>query len=875
MAGPSETLNALNKILSQLQKMGDSTAKAVESQRQKTSSKRGGNRSFIDYGRAIDNLEKDTTKLDKTFKSSQKTLEKSTKTVSQSLLALAKDALTPARTMKQAMKEWKESLDTIVKVQNADYQRLAKNTRDYVHTNKTAGVTNIRNANNAFKDSMNILRNISRNHGKISTEDARLFKESRNRMTDALKGGNLRVLQNVSKKQVELFDKVSKGGKLTVAQLKELTLAAEKVNKNFNVMNDVTETYTKNYTEMVKVFRESLLNAVKGIGAGISQILSSAVPQVYKDVMAQAQNAVQSSQYFDIQKFHMGISQAELAQFIGSNRLALRTLGGGSSTTPFANGQINQLQNQAHNFGLTGEDALKYVGSTFDDLIRMGLTPTVKNTSQAMDVLYKTMQETGMSFGELNGMVEDLSKSPAFTELIRANGYKGQADQIEILGKLLTTSRYSSGYLKEMLEINKQAKFQGIAEMIKGQVGISLTSNLLRRYGGNVSPIDEALAQMENRGMEAPQITELIKQGKLDRFKINGKKASQAFQDPRELEQYVLGLGGRYNEARLAVNNRMAAAGGGMGMGLFNTMFGQYSGLMGNMQKIFNPDEAIQAQAQRQALFGTINPTIEQQKALLGANDQLITSINDVDNALEKLSGMMPDTIAKIKEAAEGAQKNPGVGVGGATASGLLKFGKGALELGGISGGLLTLKSALGSKIGWLGRGAQAVGGLFGSSAIPAALSAGASTVGAIGAGAAAGGLIGTGINKAPELFGGQDLSTYIGQWFAPKYDNSKIYPGYHSNKGIVNQNNPQQQISNNDNAITANTGLTPQGDTTGDLMSMSVDRLTELVKIGRDQLDLMQKIHQEHMDAMADQQNDKAIQDARNATLHSLAVSH
>lgn len=871
MAGPADTLNALNNILSELKKMGASTAKAIDQKRQ-SSIKKGGNRQFVDYTTAIDKLEKNTVKLDKTFKQSQESLQKSTKSVAASLTTMAKDALTPGASLKKAVKDWKDSLDQMVKTQNADYQRLAKNTRDYIHNNKTSGVSNIRNANSAFKDSMNVLRNISKNHGKISQEDAKAFKSARGKMTDSLKGGHLRVLQDLNKKQLDLLDKVGKGGKLTVAQLKDLSKAAETVNKNFLVMNDVTEKYSAEYAKTINTFRESLLNAVKGIGAGISQVLGAAVPQIYKDVMAQAQNAVKTSQYKDILK--MGISEEQAAQFIGQNRLALRTLGGGSSTAPLANGQLNQLQNQAHNFGLTGNDALKYIGSTFDNLIRMGLTPTVKNTTQAMDVFYKTMQETGMSFDQLNGMVEDLSKSAAFTDLVRANGYKGQPEQIEILSKLLATSRYSATYLKDMLEMNKQAKFQGIAEMVKGRVGISLTSNLLRQYGGNVSPLDEAVMQMQNNGMSVPQIAALMKGGKLDQYKYNGKKVSDAFTTQGDAEQFAFGVGGRINEAKLGINNRLASQGGGLGLGLFNSKFAAFSDLMGNMGKIFNPDEALQAQASRQGLFGTINPTAAQQQELLGANDHLIKSINDVDNAFATAAHILPGTMAKIAEAGEGAQKNPAVGAGGSVMSGIGKVLGNTLEVLGIGGGLLSLKPALGAKLGWLGRGASALGRLIPSigAGTGALLGSGAATATGVGlVGGAAGYGLGTVANKLPELWGGEDVGTHIGDWLSPDYDTSKVYPGYHSNNGSpsITKQSPDN------NPITADTTLTPQGDTQGDLMSMSVDRLTDLVKIGRDQLELMQKAHDEHMEALSDQQNAQAIDAARKATFNSLVAGH
>lgn len=874
MAGPAETLSALNNILAQLKKMGDSTAKAIDQKRQAIG-KKGRNASFSDYKTAIDNLEKNTVKLDKTFKKSQESLDKSTKSVAASLTSMAKDALTPGASLKKAVKDWKESLDQIVKTQNSDYQRLAKNTRDYIHNNKTSGVSNIRNANSAFKDSMNVLRNISKNHGKVSQEDAKAFKSARDKMTDALKGGKLGILQDLNKKQIDLMDKVNKGQKLTVPQLRELSKAAETVSKNFGVMNNVTERYSEEYAKTVKTFRESLLSAVKGIGAGISQVLGAAVPQIYKDVMAQAQNAVQTSQYKDIMK--MGISEEQAAQFIGQNRLALRTLGGGSSTAPMANNQMNELQNKANNFGLTGNDALKYVGSTFDNLIRMGLTPSVKNASQSMDVFYKTMQETGMSFEQLNGMVEDLSKSAAFTDLVRANGYKGQADQVEILTKLLATSRYSATYLKDMLEMNKQAKFQGIAEMVKGQVGISLTSNLLRQYGGKVSPLDEAVMQMQNRGMQVPQIAALMKSGKMDQYTYNGKKVSEAFATQGDAEANVLGLGGRMSEAKLGINNRLASQGGGLGLGLFNSQFGAFSDMMGNMGKVFNPDESLQAQASRQGLFGTINPTAEQQQQLLGANDHLIKSINDVNNAFAQAAHILPGSMAKIAEGAEGAQKNPAIGAGGAVASGLGKILGNTLEVLGIGGGLLSLKPALGSKLGLLGRGASALGRLIPSfgglgAGASALLGSGAATATGVGLiGGAAGYGIGTGLNKLPELWGGEDISTHIGQWSAPSYDTSKVYPGYHPNKGLVAPN----KQPNDNKPITADTSLTPQGDTQGDLMSMSVDRLTDLVKIGRDQLDLMQKAHDEHMEALSDQQNAQAIDAARKTTFNSLIAGH
>lgn len=881
MVGPTivetKTLDLLKNIQSELKKINTNTAKAIDAKGKKPPSKRR----FSDFTPSMDKLEKSTIELNKTFTKAEKDLDKAATLFNKSLSDLTKDALNPS---KKVVKEFNDALSDMVTNQLSDQQKLARNTQSYLRTNKNA-TSNIRTASNAFKDYIGVLKNVSKNHGKISGDDKKIYEDSRKMVSNILAPHKINLFNNLSKEQIKLLDSLKNSSKLTTAQLSKLAEVTEKINSNFKVVSDVTTQYSTNLKNSMSSLKDMLSTAAKSLMGNIAKAVGAAAPRIFSDLAAQTQNAVKTSSYLQIQKGSLGVSEAELSEFIGKNRLILRQLGGGRASGTINNGQLAKLQNQTRELtGLTGIDALKQIGFTFDSLTKMG--GSAANAGSQMQSLYKTMQQTGMSFEDLNNMVGDLSQSPAFLDLIRANGYKGQANQIDVLAKILATSRYSSEYLKEMLDIDKQSKFQGIAEMVKGKIGARLVTNLMNRYGANISGADEGLLEARTQGYSTPEIVKMMQTGQFGKITQNGRQLK-----PEEMESYLLQLPQRFSEGRNNVVNNTR----GLSRGLFNTQFGAYADLLGPYKGMFNVDESIKASAFRQGTFGTTNPTDVQKQLLLGANDDLVTSVRDVTNAFIPFGETLNSVVLRMKDILEGGYKNPAIGAGAQTASGIGGAAMDVLKLIGAGKAITTLGRYL---PGGLGIGARALGGLGTAGGLlttgaigGTALMAGGNLLGghygaaggnvlggALGfmggraLGALAGRLIGGALGSLTDVvtgpggtIGGALLGGYLGGKLVDVFSGSPTA-----------KTTPSAVIRDlNNNSITADTSVVPQGDTMGDLLSTNVDKLQELINIQRKQLSVLEDAHQEQMDYLKKRDNDDAIEDARHGTIDRMHGKH
>jgi ElaB/YqjD/DUF883 family membrane-anchored ribosome-binding protein len=851
-----QMIGLLNDIRNQLQKMGKSSSSSAGSQ--EASDERKRNKSARDLNDNLKTLERNTNKLNKRIVEAEKEFAKGVKIFNRSLLDVIKDTFIPARKIvKDTMQDFKQSMDDIVDNQKLEFRELAKGTREYLKTNKLA-TTNIKAAIGAHRDYTNIINRLSKTQDKISEAEAdklRYFEKVMQDFSEQLTGDK-RTLVKMDMEQAAAFKKLQKGFKLTTEELNKIVPVLQSVEKNLGVISETTEAYSSALTKGVKELKSAMLDAVKGFVTNIKAAVVAAAPQVYKDIMAQAQNAVRQSDYTGAAR--LGVSEATLAEFVGQNRLALRTMGGGRANAPIENGQVNQMQNMAHMLGLTGADALKFVGKQLNNMVDTGIRPSVENFKKQTDVLYQTMQKTGLSFEQINALMDDLAKSPAFLQLAQAQGFEGQAETVAVLTKSLTEQGYSADYLKELLDLTKQNQYRGIADAVKAMVGTRLLSGQINRSLGRqeITGQDQNLLDILNQRGGLAGAAATYKSGNLDQGIYQQYGTVQDFEKALTDAQLKINKGGV--AANLSATTSQNAYAGLVQKTLLGT-FGQMAG-----PEFQQYDAATAANARQNARFGTTNPTGQQTNLLLGgAPGELVKSMDEIRNAFLPLGDATVRFTAALKEATNFMEENP---LGRAsssllsaikelTSTILIMKGLGTLKgfMPGAGGGILGKLGGIGK--GALGAGGRMLGGLggmLGAEAGTAAAGGLAGTLGLAGAAGVAGYGVGTWANNK---FGISDWlndsmlkereEAAMGQMFFPAHPKP--------NSGLKK---PEDLVDK---------PAMPNGDTVGDLMTNNNDRLGELVDLQKQTLDLTQKQHQEYMDYMSGQDVSDRINSARN----------
>jgi hypothetical protein len=855
MAGPTPTEQAMIGLLTTIrdhfQKISQDT-KRTERARNKSAK----TRSMNTTARDLESLEKSASKTAKSMDDATRAMDNAGKQFNKSLVELAKDAFIPARkTINETMRVWKDSYDHMVDGQTSDYKKLAENARNYMRTQQNAA-QHVKNASGAFKEYVAVLRNVNRKVGKdknkLSSADRKAAQDAFATIRDSLGVAGVDVRNTLTTKEQQLLDKLRFATKLTEKQFKDLGGVLQKVGANFEVITDVSHSYATGISEAATSIKTQLKDAIVSLAKHLKQIVTVMGTSAYKDLLSQARNAVASSNY--PMAARLEVSQADLSDFIGKNRMALRAMGNGNSLAPVNNGSINALQDTAHGFGLHGKESLDFIGGTMNSMLQMGLQPTVEDTTKQMKSLYQTMQETGTSFEELSGIVADLSKSPAFLQLVQARGYDGQTEMLHSLQKMVTQQGYSADYLKQLLDLNKNSQYAGIEETVKGMVGIQLLSGQVNRMAGRqiVSNDDIGLLQ-ELKARGTAGLARRFDEGKYDNVMYNGKPLKDQYKNGAEFAQGAL-------QTQLSVNkslqNAFASASASdnlIGGAVNKTILHNFMGLAGTEYQ--QQDDALTAQAKLVGMTGLSNPPPEQMAQITGSKDTLVKSFDEVSNAFTNLThilGITNQTLANFVGGLLGIKGNPA----GQAAPAIIGAVKDVAQI-----ALLT------TALGRLGSFLPAVGGAAGAAGaggILGGLGTGLATVGAgLGAGVAVGGAgiagygLGTAFNKAPELLGWDDISTNILDFMDWFKDDPMGQTVYHTGRKPNASTHP-------DAPLTSNTPVVPQGDTLGELLAQSVktqtDTLTEIRKVRV----LTEETHKEYMDFIIQNSNDEKLRQAR-----------
>ena len=902
MAPPSadpQVVNLLSELRDQLKQLNDK-AGDTKAAREGTIK----NRTTSTVQRRFNELNTVTGELNKSFTKAEKDFEKTAKLFGRSFTEIAKDIATDLNPSKKAIKKFTDSLDEFTEGQSENYRELSKNTKEYIQNNKGA-TANIKSAMSAYKDYITVLKDVANNNRAVSAKDldaANKFTGIINKLYEGSKGkvDVLSTLSPAQKKVLDDFNKLSAGTELEARELKTLLDSTKEVGKGFQVVSKTTEVYADGLEKSMSSVKGILVDGFTKIMKGLAEVVAVGGRVAIADLKAQGQNAIGQSHYSVAQG--LGLSETQLAEFTGQNRLALRVMGKGVSDNPVANGQVSQMFGAANNLGFTGEQAAKIISTSFDSIMKMGLEPSVQNVSNTMNTMYKTMQETGMSFDQLNDQVADLSKSPAFLQLVHAKGYKGQMEQIEVLDKMLKQSGYSTDYLKEMLEIDKQAKYQGIVDAVKGMIGVQLLGKQLGE-----TPTDIGI-QKELRGRGAGGMAQLYANGGYDNKGFTGEYKGKTYNNARLTDVFGKGIEGGTNFANYAQDRRNqwnqdsnilatnASANPNMMGGLMmKELMNHWMGLAGAGYQ--QQDAAEQAMANKMSIYGTLTPTQAQKDAYTGSNDKLIHSVNDVHNAFTDLIPVL--TNAKklnIEQQAEGVVKNPlgqamsgvktilsgaaqvGLGVWGSRTLGKLIsvaggggkgfLGRGLGSLGGLARGAL---GSLGSAGAWLGRGALGTGeAILGSAALP--------LTGAVGTGIG----VGYGFDK---LFPNNPLAKLggkIADWSAPDetamptpFDTNAYRKAHGIDINGAHQMTGVGVKTNDIDKLSDSKAVTPAGDTVGDLLSTLVTQMNKMIDINSKQLDLTDDTHKEYMDWLVKQSTDTRVKNAENQGRNTVMGGH
>lgn len=880
------------KILKQLERMNTASGTSGVSKDRSAYKEK---KTTDSVAKSLERIEKSSENLHKGVSKAVKDLEQSRKVLGTNLTTFIKNSLLPAgRQVKEVVRDFDESMEGIVKNQTDEYKKLARNTRDYIKANSNA-TEGIRNAIAANRDYMNVVKNIAKEQRKMTDDEVTKLKKFTDIIEDLKNesGGMIdarRYKNKMTADQYAIYEKLRKGTKLTNDEFKALLPILDQVGKNFKVIGDASGGVANAYKQAAHAMPEmqkAMLNGLRNVFVGLRSAAVAAAPQLYKDLMAQTQNGVATSSYD--QAFRLGVSQAELSEFVGKNRMSLRSIGDGRSTTPIDNGQINDLQNQVgHMFGVTGNEALKFLGTSFDNLISMGLTPTVENTKATMDTLRDTMLQTGMTFDQLNSMVSDLSHSPAFLQLVQAQGYSDQANQLKLLSKMVVSQGYSAEYLKQLLELNKNQMYEGVAEGVRGMVGVQLLGSKLGMSK------DDTNLQSLLRAKGPGALTEMYNRGDFKNTMFNNKKLDDVLKEQfgeasgQAFSNFALSRQNDWNKASQAQGAKNAASGSIIGGMVNNTLLNAFADMAGPAYQ--QRDSALIANATLKGRTGSLDPTKDQVDKMLGGNDVLAKSINDVSNSFLDLIPIQKEYFAALKEGIDGFRNNPlgqsGGGltsaVGGAWDAFTNYMGiKTLLSATGVGGGV-----GIGSKImGGLGGigsklmgGLGGIGGAIGNSKYMTLGRLGLSSVGGLGAGAvgsgagmvagagAAGYGVGSLLNMVPRLFGSEDLSTQIVDFLMRDKD-AAVAAMLHGNP-VVNGNDMKTMISKSD---VTQAQVTSDGSTLGELSEEQVSELKQLNVSIKKLLDFMEASHKEAMEKAFQDKVLKGIGDSRLRTRDAL----
>jgi hypothetical protein len=376
------------------------------------------------------------------------------------------------------------------------------------------------------------------NADKKKLEDDIAKKRSQKKSTAQGKS-DLDALTKSYQEDVKALDENIKENQEKFSKLSD---ASDEVINNFLKLNEITGTLTKDQVDQLKNFKNmseqqrkdsgvygTVADSVKGLGEGTDEAaklivsnsksagegfmkagkaalnfgkaLLSIIPGLYEGMMAKYKYNVSSSGY--IEAGLRGMSEQERAQLIGENRAGLRGLGGGDENAGFTNSKA--LQNTAHLFGVTGAEALKKALEYQQTSMGFGISSSnVQGQQLQISTMRAMAKQVGVTDDQLKDFYDSLvdsgqaaamvANAQGKTEDERQKSVNQEIDQRVALNRQLGINL---DMLKQQAQDSINARYAGLAQSIKGQVGAKLLVNQYNQSnpGAQLSADDTSFLQ--------------------------------------------------------------------------------------------------------------------------------------------------------------------------------------------------------------------------------------------------------------------------------------------------------------------------------------------------------------------------------------------
>jgi hypothetical protein len=471
------------------------------------------------------------------------------------------------------------------------------------------------------------------------------------------------------------------------------------------------------------------LGDTAAIGWGLNK-LREGVTEFYTDMVKFNVAQVPASLGFvKTEAYGLGMSFEDTVKFMQENKRGMAVLGKSwSSFTTNLKGTFQQ-------FGYNMQQGSSMVGPAIDAAIASGVN--VRDQKALQDSVKQSMKAFHDVAGIVNMTGEEYMKMRA--QLLQSS---------EVQANLLGLSRKETQTrVNEITEMQKHYLAEGIAA--------DTVNELIRAQQAQIKePIKEQIANAAKLAMGA-QAAGLsgAQSARLQQLYLLGGAGRAAMGAGTEKEFESLN-----KQAQKGLAQRMAgaAATGNVGQILGEENLQQYiNSLSGSAAA--QADAAKQADVLAKAHANLTNKEVEEQAKLAQGTE----AVAKFSNVINTISSFLHDSLGKVLLGTSAALLGLAV-QSGITAASLGRLG---------GGGILSKVAGLFKRGGGAAAGeAAAAEGAGGAGAMGALGTAGLWAGGIAAAGAAGYGL-GTLINKAPKLFGGQELSTDIAGWLSPKYN--------------------------------------------------------------------------------------------------------
>jgi len=661
----------------------------------------------------------------------------------------------------QSIEKHKDAVDTLKsatsKLSDLELKRAAIEKNLIKARNSKKKTSDLQKTLNEFDKSIEEQKTSIEGLSKEFNEITESFIEL-NKATGALNEADVEYLKNINDINTSNEDYLKVINKITggVEHLKQTNDSIAEI------LVDNAKTNGEHLTKGVVALKNGLIKAGK-------LLFTEAIPMAFNDYMARMKNNIPESGYGS--SLLMGVSESQRSDLIGSNRQALRGLGGGNEYSGFDT-QLASLQKTAYQFGVYGKDALETALAYQKTSQGVGVNAgDVQGQKVQMGLMHQFSEQIGVTDGALKDFYDSLGDMGELSVLNQKYADKSDSERSKAINKEIYERTKLNVALGISLDMQKQMQQEAVNKRYAG------LENLIKTQIGSAMQV-----QQYNQANPNSKIND-----KDDKFfqSVSSAGGVSTLTDPADINRYS------------SIAKSIAASDQG------RLIKAQQSAAKGNTSSMYN--EAINTQLQgigvNRQQFDTEWGKINQQGKTQGNVTGTKTFDDSLSKAVDGLTGPsgFSQAIIEATQAVKGFTQNP---IGSAVNAVVQTAG------GFILGELI--KKAGGRVLGSMGSAAAgtAVGEGVSVAAGGIAAGAGGSALAATGWVAAAGAVgwgIGTVINKT--LLEGTKAGDFIGENLAKMaafFGSDSAQDALNSNKKYDASQTATNSRMNDLNAVTA-----------------------------------------------------------------------